>query len=265
MDSSLLHELKDKLPHTWSAFVGRFGRFTQIQALAVEPLLAGENCILVSSTASGKTEAALMPLIERLKQTAKLKAQNSLHMVYIVPTRALTRDLARRLNQPLEQLAIAMQIKTGDEPALKSNRPPQLLLTTPESLDSLLANRPRMLKDVSAVVLDEIHLLDNTARGDQLRVLLNRLRRLRRFAFSRGDSANDEVQFCALSATVQDPLAVAARYFSAPVVIQTTGQRGFDDLPHDARQRLAGQRRRRCPPASRRRFFHRADAGATHD
>ncbi len=227
-DSSLLHELKDKLPHTWSAFLGRFGRFTQIQSLAVEPLLAGENCILVSATASGKTEAALMPLIERLKQSAKPKAQNSLQIVYVVPTRALTRDLARRLNQPLEQLAIAMQIKTGDEPALKSNRPPQLLLTTPESLDSLLANRPRMLKDVGAVVLDEIHLLDNTARGDQLRVLLNRLRRLRRFAFSRGDSINDEVQFCALSATVQDPLAVAARYFSAPVVIQTVGQRGFD-------------------------------------
>jgi hypothetical protein len=73
-----------------------------------------------------------------------------------------------------------MQIKTGDEPALKPTRPPQLLLTTPESFDSLLANRPRMLKDVTAVVLDEIHLLDNTARGDQVRILLNRLRRLRR-------------------------------------------------------------------------------------
>ena len=85
-----------------------------------------------------------------------------------------------------------------------------------------------MLKDVTAVVLDEIHLLDNTARGDGLRILLNRLRRLRRYAFSRGDSLTDEVQFCALSATVPEPLAVAARYFQEPVVIQTEGQRRFD-------------------------------------
>jgi ATP-dependent helicase Lhr and Lhr-like helicase len=225
---SHLRELKEKLPHTWSAILGRFGRFTEIQSLAVEPLLAGENCILVSSTASGKTEAALMPLIERLKRNSNLKPHNSLQMVYVVPTRALTRDLAKRLGQPLEQLAIPMQIKTGDEPTLKSHHSPQLLLTTPESLDSLLANRPRMLKDVRAVVLDEIHLLDNSARGDQLRILLNRLRRLRRYAFSRGDSLNDEVQFCALSATVNDPLSVAARYFSEPVVIQTEGQRRFD-------------------------------------
>lgn len=225
---SHLRELKEKLPHTWSAFLARFGRFTEIQALAVEPLLAGENCILVSATASGKTEAALMPLIERIKHHQSHKSKNALQLVYVVPTRALTRDLARRLGQPLEQLAISMQIKTGDEPALKPTRPPQLLLTTPESFDSLLANRPQMLKDVGAVVLDEIHLLDNTARGDGVRILLNRLRRLRRYAFSRGDSANDQVQFCALSATVHDPLAVAARYFRDPVVIQTEGQRRFD-------------------------------------
>jgi ATP-dependent Lhr-like helicase len=223
-----LRELKEKLPHTWNAFLARFGRFTEIQALAVEPLLAGKNCMLVSATASGKTEAALMPLIERIKHNQSQQSRNSLRLLYVVPTRALTRDLARRLAQPLEQLAISLQIKTGDEPALKPARPPQLLLTTPESLDSLLANRPRMLKDVRAVVLDEIHLLDNTARGDGLRILLNRLRRLRRYACSRGDSSTEEVQFCALSATVPDPMAVAARYFREPVVIQTEGQRRFD-------------------------------------
>jgi ATP-dependent helicase Lhr and Lhr-like helicase len=225
---SHLHKLKEKLPHTWSAFLARFSRFTEIQALAVEPLLAGKNCMLVSSTASGKTEAALMPIIERIKHNQTHESRNGLRLVYVVPTRALTRDLARRLAQPLEQLAIHMQIKTGDEPPLKLARPPHLLLTTPESLDSLLANRPRMLKDVRAIVLDEIHLLDNTARGDQLRILLNRLRRLRRYACSRGESPTDEVQFCALSATVPDPLTIAARYFREPVVVQTEGQRRFD-------------------------------------
>ena len=90
-------ELKEKLPHTWNAFLARFGRFTEIQALAVEPLLAGKNCMLVSPTASGKTEAALMPLIERIKHNQTQESRNSLRLVYVVPTRALTRDLARRL------------------------------------------------------------------------------------------------------------------------------------------------------------------------
>lgn len=239
-DSSRLYELKEKLPHTWGAFLGRFGRFTEIQALAIEPVLAGKNCMLVSATSSGKTEAALMPLIERLKSADSetiLKPRtrktpdsrlSTLDLIYIVPTRALTRDLARRLQQPLDQLAFRMNIKTGDEAAIDWRRPPNMLLTTPESLDSLLANRPRMLKDARAVVIDEIHLFDNTARGDQLRVLISRLRRLRRYAHSRGDSPTGETQFCALSATVDNPEEVAARYFSDPCVIKTEGRRSLD-------------------------------------
>ncbi|MEW6126464.1 MAG: DEAD/DEAH box helicase [Acidobacteriota bacterium] len=226
MSSSFLHSLKAKLPHTWGAFLGRFGRFTEIQKLAIEPILAGKNCLLIASTASGKTEAALMPLIERLKQ--QTAALHAFDVLYVTPTRALTRDLAKRLQAPLEQLAITMAIKTGDEPALDARRPPNLLLTTPESLDSLLANRPRLLKDTRAVILDEIHLYDNTARGDGLRVLLNRLRRLRRYAHGRGDSPTDNLQFCALSATVGNPQAVAARYFADPLVIQAAGQRPLD-------------------------------------
>lgn len=234
-----MNELKDKLPHTWEAFLARFGRFTEIQALAVEPLLAGKNCILISPTASGKTEAALAPILERYKQylAGSPKSEGwsrkgkspirdfGLRIVYIVPTRALTRDLARRLEQPLDRIAVRMQVKTGDEPALNAQRPPELLLTTPESFDSLLAGSPRMLKDVRAVVLDEIHLYDNTVRGDQLRILLNRLRRIKRYALSRGDIQSDQLQFCALSATVENPQSVAARYFPYPVVIKAGGRR----------------------------------------
>lgn len=236
-----MHELKDKLPHTWEALLARFGRFTEIQALAVEPLLSGKNCILISATASGKTEAALAPILERHKQTAARSRDKGLRppdsglttfaglsIVYVVPTRALTRDLARRLEQPLDLMAVRMQVKTGDESALDPKRPPEFLLTTPESLDSLLANSPRTLKDARAVIIDEIHLYDNTVRGDQLRVLLNRLRRIKRYALSRGDIQSDGLQFCALSATVNDPQNVAARYFADPVVIKTGGRREVD-------------------------------------
>ena len=137
------HHLKDQLPHTWDAFFARFGRFTEIQTQAIEPLLDGHNCVIVSATASGKTEAALAPLLELHKQNKQ--PARRLALLYLVPTRALARDLACRLAQPLEKLAIGLRVKTGDEPALNANRPPEVLLTTPESLDSLLTNSPRML------------------------------------------------------------------------------------------------------------------------
>jgi ATP-dependent Lhr-like helicase len=219
-------QLKDQAPHTWDALFARFGRFTDIQVQAIPPLLEGHNCVLVSATASGKTEAALAPLLERLKENPNQLRQ--LAILYIVPTRALARDLVRRLQLPLEKLALSIQVKTGDEAALNSARPPALLITTPESFDSLLANHPRLLKDVRAVVIDELHIFDSTPRGDQLRILLNRLRRLKHYALSRGDIANDALQYCALSATIHDPAAVAARYFDHPRVIQVVGPRALD-------------------------------------
>ena len=219
-------QLKDQLTHTWDALFARFGRFTEIQAQAIEPILNGHNCVLVSATASGKTEAALAPLLERLKQNPKPIRQ--LSILYLVPTRALARDLVRRLQQPLEKLALSIQVKTGDEAALNSNRPPALLITTPESFDSLLTNHPRLLKDVGAVVIDELHIFDNTPRGDQLRILLNRLRRLKKYALSRGDVTSEAIQYCALSATIAAPAEVAKRYFDDPLVIQISGHREID-------------------------------------
>ncbi len=251
----------DVLPHTFDALLARFGRLTEVQARALAPLLAGRNCVLAAATASGKTEAALAPMLERdlqqrLKENSRRPEKQSkrtrLRFLYVVPTRALARDIRRRLEQPLRKLAVSVAVKTGDEPALNWSRPPEFLITTPESLDSLLANRPRMLLDVRAAVLDELHLYDDTARGDQLRILLNRLRRIRTYARSRGDAATDEVQFCALSATMNDPASVAARYFINPVSIQIEGQRALDaELlpltgPASLRQLFAALRARGC-------------------
>lgn len=224
-------QIKEKLPHTWDALFARFGRFTEIQTRAIQPLLEAKNCVLISATASGKTEAALAPLIElhKLEQGRHgAKAAKKLSLLYLVPTRALARDLLRRLQQPMEKLAVSVQVKTGDEPAINSSRPPELLLTTPESFDSLMTTMPRIFKDLRAVVIDELHILDNTPRGDQLRILLNRLRRLKKYAFERGDAASDKLQFCALSATISDPASVAARYFANAEVIQVAGQRAID-------------------------------------
>jgi len=222
----------ERLPHTFDAFLARFGQLTEIQELALETLLSGKNCVLAAATASGKTEAALAPILERYqKQRFKFnqsKKSSTIKFLYLVPTRALARDIARRIERPLANLAIGLAVKTGDEPSLKADKPPEFLITTPESLDSMLANRPKMLRDVRAVILDELHLYDNAPRGDQLRILLNRLRKLRRYAFTKGDSETFEIQFCALSATIHDPLTVAAQYFTDPILIQTEGQRVID-------------------------------------
>lgn len=220
----------DRLPHTWDAMLSRFGRFTEIQTKAIDPLLAGKNCVLVSATASGKTEAALAPILERQLQISnRQSAIGNVINLFIVPTRALTRDLLRRLDQPLKKLALNLSIKTGDETALKQNRSHDVLLTTPESFDSLLANRPRMLRNVHAVILDELHLYADSARGDQLQILLNRLRRLRKFAFEKGDALTETIQFCALSATIENPLQMASHYFKDPLVIESRGQREIDE------------------------------------
>jgi ATP-dependent Lhr-like helicase len=223
-----LGRIKEALPHTWDAFFARFGRFTEIQARAIEPLLAGQNCVLVSATASGKTEAALAPLLELYKRSSLQNSSPGLALLYLVPTRALARDLARRLEAPLDKLAVRMRVKTGDEPALDDGRLPALLLTTPESFDSLLANRPRLAKDIRGVVIDELHIFDGGVRGDQLRILLNRLRRIKSYAFARGETTQEGLQYCALSATIDDPAKAAGRYFCDPLLIEVPGQRLID-------------------------------------
>lgn len=245
--------LKERLTHTWDAFFTRFGRFTEIQLQSSDALLAGANCVLASATASGKTEAALVPLLEHHVQNRR--KPTGLSILYLAPTRALARDLALRLAPPLERLAVTMRVKTGDEPALKTARPPELLLTTPESLDSLLAGSPRLLKDVRALVIDELHLFDNTVRGDQLRILLNRLRRLKRYAFGRGDIDREEIQYCALSATIAEPAVAAARYFPDPVVVEVVGQRAIDAELIEMRE---GEDLGRCIASLRRRGGRKA-------
>jgi superfamily II helicase len=104
-----------------------------------------------------------------------------------------------------------------------------LLLATPESLDALLATQPKTLIGVCGVVLDEQHVLDVAARGDHLRVLLNRLRQLRAFAAQHGDADSAHAQYVALSASIAEP-AVAARYFpDATVVVRTAAGAGLRD------------------------------------
>ena len=176
--------LKERLPRTWPAFFERHGDFTAAQRAALPALLDGRNVIMCAPTASGKTEAALAPLIER--HCPPGIARRGPSILYLTPTKALANDLAARIAHPLRALGLSLGIKTRDSP-FRAARPPDVLITTPESADSLLAARPRLLARLRAVVLDELHLLDGTPRGDQLRVILNRIRWVRDYALAQGD------------------------------------------------------------------------------
>ena len=217
--------LKSLLPRTWSPFFARHGNFTPAQLAAIPPLLDGQNVILCAPIASGKTEAALAPLIERHLPPARTTQQVTI--LYLLPTRALINDVANRLATPLETLRVTLAVKTRDLDTFYPRRPADLLLTTPESLDALLATRPRTLINVPAVVLDELHVLDGGVRGDQLRAVLARLRQVRAHAAQSRDAPDDQIQYVALSATLAEPAAVAARYFPAAQVVSVAGGRGL--------------------------------------
>lgn len=166
-------------------------------------VLDGANVVVISPAATGKTEAVLAPVLERVLAA---KAEPGMKVLYISPTRALVNDLYRRIQEPVAYVTLTLGRKTGDHPRFGTGGVPDVLLTTPESFDSLITRQPRVFQSLQYVILDEIHLLDNTPRGDQLRILLNRLRMIR-----------SGLAYCALSATIDD-LGIGERYFPDPVV-----------------------------------------------
>jgi ATP-dependent Lhr-like helicase len=215
--------LKSRLLRTWPSFFAQHGGLTAAQLAAIPTLLEGHNVMLCAPTASGKTEAALAPLIERHLSPARTAGR--LAILYLLPTRALINDLANRLATPLERLRVQMAVKTRDLDTLRPHAPADLLLTTPESLDALLAARPKLLAHVRALVIDELHVLDGTVRGDQLRVVLARLRQVRAYAARSGDALDGAIQTVALSATLVNPAETAARYFPAAEVVSVQSSR----------------------------------------
>ncbi|TLZ51351.1 MAG: DEAD/DEAH box helicase [Methanobacteriota archaeon] len=174
------------------------GEPTAPQAAAVPRLLAGENVLIISPTGSGKTEAALLPVLDRLTTREK----TGIGALYVTPLRALNRDMQRRIEWWAQKLGIRVEIRHGDTPQSarrkQAVKPPDLLVTTPETLQAILpAKRLRThLKWVRHVIVDEVHQLAKDRRGIQLTVALERLREV---------AGN-------LSATVGNPAEVAALF-----------------------------------------------------
>lgn len=218
------HELHARLraaiPRSFDALLGRFPRLLPVQAKAIPPLAEGHDVLLAAPTAGGKTEAALAPMLHRILEAEGREVEGPA-LLYIVPTRALVNDVYRRLQAPMQRLGLVLGRKTGDHASLP-RRFPQVLITTPESLDSMLTRIPRRLLPLRALVLDELHALDGTPRGDQLAALVQRLRRV---LASRSGVHASELQIAMLSATIDRPKDLAARYAQDCVLVKDHGVR----------------------------------------
>jgi ATP-dependent Lhr-like helicase len=160
-------------------FAGRGWAPRPHQAALVEAAEAGESALLVAPTGGGKTLAGFLPSLLDLHAAPR----DGLHTLYISPLKALAVDIARNLTAPVEEMGLPIRIetRTGDTPQNRRARqratPPHFLLTTPESLTLLLtlADAGKLFGGLSAIVVDEVHALAGTKRGDQLALCLSRL------------------------------------------------------------------------------------------
>jgi ATP-dependent helicase Lhr and Lhr-like helicase len=211
-------ELLKLLGRCGNAFFGGFNELRDVQRCSIAPITEGHNLLVASATASGKTEAVIAPMLARLVASGHSPA-DKVTFLLIAPTRALVNDLYKRLEVPVGRLGLSLGRQTSDH--RDKGKHPYVLITTPESFDSMLVRdghyrdgrlEGHLLAGVDAVFIDEAHLFDGTARGDQLCWLMGRLRRLRKFA-GRGDQV--ELHACGATATVSAPHALARRLLGA--------------------------------------------------
>ena len=164
--------------HRW--FAGRGWRPRPHQLAVVEATARGMSCLAIAPTGGGKTLAGFLP---GLVDLAERGGGRGLHTLYVSPLKALAVDVKRNLEAPVDEmgLAVRLETRTGDTPSSRRRRqrldPPDVLLTTPESLALFLSypDANRIFGGLRYVVADELHAMAGTKRGDQLALGLSRL------------------------------------------------------------------------------------------
>ena len=190
-------------PQVRDWFTRSFERPTEAQAQAWPAIASGENVLVSAPTGSGKTLAAFLWGLDRL-----VADPGRGRLVYVSPLKALSYDVEKNLRAPLKGIGgdISVAIRTGDTPQKERQamlrKPPDVLITTPESLYLMLTSKAReFLVDTDSVIVDEIHAVARTKRGAHLALTLERLEHV----------SSHEVQRIGLSAT-QRPLEEVGRF-----------------------------------------------------
>ncbi|MEW2392952.1 ATP-dependent helicase [Streptomyces venezuelae] len=225
-------------PATRGWFTGAFSAPTSAQAGAWQAISEGSDVLVVAPTGSGKTLAAFLAALDQLASTPPpADAKKRCRVLYISPLKALAVDVERNLRSPLtgirqEAVRLGMTepevrvgIRSGDTPAAErralSTRPPDILITTPESLFLMLTSAARdALTGIETVILDEVHAVAGTKRGAHLALSLERLDEL----------LPKPARRIGLSATVR-PVDEVARYLSPKrkvEIVQPDSGKEFD-------------------------------------
>ena len=228
-------------------FAASFDEPTPAQRLGWPPVVEGRSALILAPTGSGKTLAAFLAGLDRLMFSPEPARESRCRLLYVSPLKALAVDVERNLRAPIAGIAAAAErsgtpyrvptvfVRSGDTPARERasmrRHPPDILITTPESLYLVLTSRAReALAAVETVIVDEIHSLVPGKRGAHLAVSLERLEALR--------SGRAPLQRVGLSATVR-PESEAARLLAGGVVDRTGRWRMRPVEVVDARSRKA--------------------------
>src|SRR6185312_15848879 len=170
--------LESLSPRTREWFGRAFAGPTPAQELAWPAIATGTHVLVQAPTGSGKTLAAFLVGIDRLDETPG----NGLRLLYVSPLKALNYDIERNLRGPLAGLgsSLSVAVRTGDTPQRERQqmlrRPPDILITTPESLFLLLTSRAQeFLKSAKWLIIDEVHAVARTKRGAHLALTMERL------------------------------------------------------------------------------------------
>src|SRR5690349_12111119 len=192
-------------PATRAWFEQAFDAPTPPQIEGWPAIASGAHVLIQAPTGSGKTLTAFLYAIDRLNETPG----QGLRVLYVSPLKALNYDIERNLRGPLAglQSSLRVAVRTGDTPQKERREilkdPPDILITTPESLYLMLTSQARdMLRSVETLILDEVHAVAGTKRGAHMAISIERLQEM----------VERPMQWIALSAT-QRPLVEIGRFF----------------------------------------------------